>query len=77
MNGVYTDDPIKNPDARRYETLTFEEALAGKLGVMDSTAFSMCRDNDLPVLVFNFFESGSLEKALTGDLDVATIVTSS
>lgn len=74
VNGIYTDDPIKNPDAERYETLTYEEALTKKLAIMDSTAFSMCRDNDLPILVFNFFEKDSLEKALTGDTSVATVV---
>ena len=74
VNGIYTDDPMKNPDAVRYETVSYEEALAKELAVMDSTAFSMCRDNNLPILVFNFFEEGSIEKALTGDTSVATIV---
>ncbi len=74
VNGIYTDDPMKNPDAQRYETLSFEEALSRKLAIMDSTAFSMCRDNDLPILVFNFFEEQSLEKTLSGDTSVATIV---
>ena len=75
VNGIYTDDPIKNPDAQRYETLSFEEALSRKLAIMDSTAFSMCRDNDLPILVFDFFEEQSLEKTLSGDTSVATVVT--
>ena len=74
VNGIYTDDPMKNPDAVRYETISYEEALARELAVMDSTAFSMCRDNSLPILVFNFFEEGSIEKALAGDTSVATIV---
>ncbi len=74
VNGIYTDDPMKNPDAQRYDTLSFEDALSRKLAIMDSTAFSMCRDNDLPILVFNFFEENSLEKALSGDTSVATIV---
>lgn len=74
VNGIYTDDPIKNPDAERYENLTYEEALTKKLAIMDSTAFSMCRDNDLPILVFNFFEEESFEKTLSGDTSVATIV---
>ena len=74
VNGIYTDDPMKNPDAERYETLSFEEALSKKLAIMDSTAFSMCRDNDLPILVFNFFEEQSLEKTLSGDTSAATVV---
>ena len=74
VNGIYTDDPMKNPDAERYETLTYEEAITKKLAIMDSTAFAMCRDNDLPILVFNFFENDSLERALSGDSSVATTV---
>jgi uridylate kinase len=74
VNGIYTDDPMKNPEAERYETLSYEEALSKKLAVMDSTAFSMCRDNDLPILVFDFFEENSMEKALSGDTSSATIV---
>jgi uridylate kinase len=76
VNGVYTDDPMTNPDAERYETLSFDVALAAQLAVMDSTAFSMCRDNDLPILVFNFFEPESLERALSGDYSAATLVSS-
>jgi len=74
VNGIYTDDPMKNPDAERYETLSYEEALSKKLAIMDSTAFSMCRDNDLPILVFDFFEENSMEKVLSGDTSSATIV---
>ena len=74
VNGIYTDDPMKNPDAQRYETLSFDEALSRQLAIMDSTAFSMCRDNDLPILVFNFFEEQSLEKTLSGDTSSATVV---
>ena len=74
VNGIYTDDPMKNPDAQRYETLSFDEALSRQLAIMDSTAFSMCRDNDLPILVFNFFEEQSLEKTLSGDTSAATVV---
>ena len=74
VNGIYTDDPMKNPDATRYETISYEEALTKDLAIMDSTAFSMCRDNTLPILVFNFFEENSIKRALTGDTSVATIV---
>jgi len=74
VDGVYTDDPKDNPDAERYETLSFDEALAKKLKIMDSTAFSMCRDNELPVIVFNFYETDSLEKVVQGDTAIATVV---
>ncbi|NOY75508.1 MAG: UMP kinase [Kiritimatiellaeota bacterium] len=74
VNGVYSADPMIHPDAKRYETITYDEALSAQLGVMDSTAFSMCRDNDLPILVFNFFEPDSLENALNGDYSTATLV---
>ena len=53
---------------------TFDEALARQLKVMDSTAFSMCRDNDLPIIVFNFSDPDSLERILSGDTEAGTIV---
>lgn len=74
VDGVYTDDPLKKPDAGRYETLTYEEALSQRLAVMDSTAFSICRDNNLPIVVFNFSDPGSLERVLQGDTSIATVV---
>lgn len=74
VDGVYTDDPFKNPAAERYETLSFEEALTRKLAIMDSTAFSMCRDNALPIIVFNFSEEDALNMVLSGDTSIATVV---
>lgn len=74
VDGVYTDDPMKNPDAERYEELSFDEALSKRLKIMDSTAFSMCRDNSLPIVVFNFQCESSLEKVLRGDTSIATVV---
>jgi uridylate kinase len=74
VDGVYSADPFKDPTAERFETLSFEEALTRKLAIMDSTAFSMCRDNDLPILVFNFSDGDSLEKVLQGDTSSATLV---
>lgn len=76
VDGVYSADPMRDPDAKRFERLSFDEALAKQLAVMDSTAFSMCRDNDLPILVFDFFADGTLEAALSADTSVATIVSS-
>ena len=66
VDGVYTADPVKDPSAQRFAELSFDEALARQLKVMDSTAFSMCRDNDLPIIVFNFGEEGSFERILAG-----------
>ena len=74
VDGVYTADPVKDPSAQRFAELSFDEALARQLKVMDSTAFSMCRDNDLPIIVFNFGEEGSFERILAGDTSAGTIV---
>lgn len=67
VDGVYSADPKKDANARRFETLTFDEALQGNYGIMDSTAFAMCRDNGLPTLVINFFKKGSLRCAVRGE----------
>jgi len=74
VDGIYTDDPKKNPAAKRYEKLSYDDALSQQLKVMDSTAFSMCRDNGLPIIVFNFSEPESLERVLMGDTSIATVV---
>ena len=74
VDGVYTADPMKDPSARRFATLSFDEALSRQLKVMDSTAFSMCRDNDLPIIVFNFSDPESFEAVLAGDTSYGTIV---
>lgn len=73
VSGVYTADPMKDPDAVRYETLTFTEALTKQLGVMDATALSLCRDNDMPIVVFNVTKSGEMLKAVAGEA-VGTLV---
>ncbi|RME83161.1 MAG: UMP kinase [Zetaproteobacteria bacterium] len=67
VDGVYTDDPVRNPNARRYETLTFTEALAQRLGVMDATALSLCRDHRMPIVVFNITRPGEIVRAATGE----------
>lgn len=74
VDGVYTEDPFKNPDAERYESLSYDEAISNRLGVMDLTAFSMCSDNRLPIIVFNFSDPINLEKVLQGDTGIATVV---
>lgn len=73
VNGVYTADPEKDPHARRYDELTFDEAIQKKLNVMDMTAFAMCRDNNLPVYVFNMNEKGNLLKFISGE-KIGTLV---
>ncbi len=74
VDGVYTADPTQDPTASRFSELSFDEALGRRLKVMDSTAFSMCRDNDLPIVVFNFAEGDGLVRILRGDISVGTIV---
>ena len=66
VDGIYTDDPEKNPLASRFETLTFAEAIERQLKVMDSTAFTMCRENNMPVIVFDMNVKGNLKKVVTG-----------
>ena len=74
VDGIYTADPFKDPDAKRYETIKYTECLAQQLKVMDSTAFSMACDNDMPIIVFNFSDQSNLEKVLTGDTSICTVV---
>ena len=66
VDGVYSDDPVKNPDAAKYDLLTYDEVLDKKLGVMDLTAICLCRDQDMPVRVFNMNKAGALFNILTG-----------
>jgi len=66
VDGVYTDDPKKNPDARRYERLTHDEAIQRNLQVMDTAAFALTRDNRIPIVVFSAHEPGAIEEALLG-----------
>lgn len=67
VDGVYDSDPEKNSEAIRFEELTYLGVLSQKLGVMDSTAISLCMENDLPVLVFNLLDSGNLVRAVQGE----------
>ncbi len=73
VDGVYDDDPVSNPDAKRYATVTYDTVIADKLSVMDATAVVMCRDNDLPLRVFDLTRANALVQAMTGD-DVGTLV---
>ena len=74
VDGIYSADPKKYPDAERFDTLSFDRALEVDLKVMDAAAFSLCRDNDLPIIVFDFAEPGALEGVLAGDTNYGTIV---
>ncbi|MEM1423513.1 MAG: UMP kinase [Planctomycetota bacterium] len=73
VDGVYTADPKKDPAATRYSRLTFKEAVDKKLGVMDLTALTMCEENGVPVVVFDFREDGNIAKVVRGE-DVGTVV---
>jgi len=64
VDGIYSDDPMKNPKAVKYSSLTYNEALAKNLKVMDATALALCRENGIPIYVFNLFEKSSLLKAV-------------
>jgi uridylate kinase len=74
VDGIYTEDPVKNPDAHRYARLTYDQVLAGRLNVMDATAIVMCRDHRLPLRVFNLGKSGDLVRVASGE-DIGTLVT--
>uniref|UniRef100_A0A7V4JPL6 Uridylate kinase n=1 Tax=Thermodesulfobacterium geofontis TaxID=1295609 RepID=A0A7V4JPL6_9BACT len=67
VDGVYDKDPVKDPAAKKYDILTFDEALEKNLKVMDATAFSLARDYKLPILVFNILKSGNIKKAVLGE----------
>ncbi|HDP90446.1 MAG TPA: UMP kinase [Thioalkalivibrio sp.] len=73
VDGVYDSDPVKNPDAKRFERLTFDEVLTRKLGVMDATAIVMCRDNNIPLRIINIFNEGDLDRVVCGE-EIGTIV---
>jgi uridylate kinase len=73
VDGIYNADPQKNPSARKFDKLTHTEALQLRLGVMDATALSLCRENKLPIIVFDFLLEHSIERAVMGE-DIGTFV---
>ncbi len=75
VDGVYDSDPKTNPAAKRYETLSYDRVLSDNLKVMDASAVALCRDNGIPIVVFNIREAGNLARVLAGD-GVSTTVTS-
>jgi len=74
VDGIYDSDPKQNPKAKRYSSITYSEALQKQLKVMDSTAFSLCMDNRMPIVVFDFFRAHNLRRVVMGE-KVGTIVT--
>jgi uridylate kinase len=73
VDGVYTADPQKVPTAERYSRLSFDEAMSRNLGIMDATAFALCRDQKLPIKVFSIFKHGALKRVVMGE-DEGTLV---
>ncbi len=73
VDGVYDSDPMKNPNAKRFNAITHAEALSKKLKIMDATAFSFCMEREIPIIVFKLLEEGNLAKCLMGE-PVGTIV---
>ena len=73
VDGVYTADPKTNPDATRYVSLSFDEAIAKNLGIMDATAFALCRDQKLPIKVFSILKNGAFKRVVMGE-DEGTLV---
>ena len=67
VDGVYDRDPKKFPDAIKYQDLTFQQVLANEIGVMDSTAIALCKDNKIPIVVFDIFQPGNITKAISGE----------
>jgi uridylate kinase len=75
VDGIYDCDPKKNPKAVRYEKISYLQALQQQLKVMDSTAFSLCMDNKMPIIVFDFFKPHNLKRVVLGE-KIGTLVTS-
>jgi uridylate kinase len=73
VDGVYSDDPRKVPNATRYSSISFDEAIIKNLGIMDATAFALCRDQKLPIKVFSIFKNGALKRVIMGE-DEGTLV---
>jgi uridylate kinase len=74
VDGIYSEDPMKNPNATRFEKISYQEVLEKQLKVMDTSAISLCMDNNLPIMVFNMLQPGNILKAVGGDLSIGTLV---
>lgn len=74
VDGIYSADPMKVPDATKFDRITYQEVLEKQLKVMDASAISLCMDNNLPIMVFNMQKSENIIKAVCGDLSIGTLV---
>ena len=74
VDGVYSDDPLHNPGATRYGRLRYQDVLERQLRVMDATAFTLCQENEMPIIVLNFWNPDDLVTALRGDSSVGTLI---
>ena len=68
VDGIYDEDPHVNPNARKLQHVTYQEALQKRIGIMDSTALSLCMEHDMPIIVFDFFTQGNLCRVLRGEV---------
>lgn len=75
VDGIYSADPMENPEATRFKKISYQEVLEKQLKVMDASSISLCMDNNLPIMVFNMRKPGNILKAVSGDLAIGTIVT--
>jgi uridylate kinase len=73
VDGIYSEDPEKNPNAEKFDTISFDEVYSNGLNVMDMTAFTLCKENNLPIVVFNMNQEGNLQSLLQGE-NVGTVV---
>jgi uridylate kinase len=74
VDGIYEEDPMKNPHARRFEEIGYTEVLKRRLEVMDATAISLCRENGMPIAVFNMNGRGNIARMIAGDTSIGTVV---
>ncbi len=74
VDGVYNRDPKVFPDAVKYQKLTYQQVLSEEIGVMDSTAIALCKDNQIPIIVFDIFQSGNIRKAIAGE-SIGSLIT--
>jgi uridylate kinase len=74
VDGIYTADPMTNPEATRFDEISYQEVLEKQLKVMDASSISLCMDNDLPIMIFNMRRSGNIVRAVKGDLTIGTLV---
>ncbi len=74
VDGIYSEDPLTNPQAERFKKISYQEVLEKRLKVMDASAISLCMDNNLPIMVFNMKTPGNILKAVNGDLTIGTLV---